>query len=280
MERRLPLHAGPDGQVMRGAHRLAAALAILAATSMPVFAAPKKGTPARVEFDRGVAAYTKGDYDAAADALGKSFALEADAETLFAWAQTERKLDRCDKALDLYGKLLLMKLPEENKDAVRVQIEECKVIIADAKPADPEGDGTKPPGAPDEDKPVAEEPTSLRSEPLPPSDEAPRAWWKNPVGGALVGLGVVAAGVGTVFLVQGSSADSDKANATSYNEYQALDDKAESRGRMGVIGLAVGGALITGGVIWYATHGSKKPNNTLSGWLAPSGGGLVVSGGF
>jgi tetratricopeptide (TPR) repeat protein len=262
---------------MRTARQLAAAVAILACAATPVLAAPKKG-PARAEFDRGVAAYTKGDYAAAADALGKSFALEADAETLFAWAQTERKLDRCDKAIELYGKLLQMKMPDENKEAVRVQIEECKAIIAAAKPEptpDPKPDPAPEPGVDNSTKPdpqVRDFPTSAETSP---------AWWENPVGGALVGLGVVAAGVGTVFLVQGKSADSDKANATTYNDYEALNDKAESRGQLGVIGLAVGGALITGGVIWYATHKPEQPSKTVSGWLAPSGGGgLVVSGRF
>src|SRR5688500_6981072 len=113
MERRLAVHAGAHREKMIG--RIA--LALVVATSSAV-AAPKTGE-ARVQFDRGVAAYTKGDYATATEALGASFVLEADAETLFAWAQTERKLGHCDRAIDLYAKLLAMDIPAENKPAIK-----------------------------------------------------------------------------------------------------------------------------------------------------------------
>jgi hypothetical protein len=44
---------------------------VLLLASVTASAAPKKKA-ARAEFDRGVAAYTKGDYQGASDALGKS----------------------------------------------------------------------------------------------------------------------------------------------------------------------------------------------------------------
>lgn len=280
MERRLSVHAGAH-QVSR---RLVTAFATVALLSSTVLAAPKKKA-ARAQFDKGVAAYTKGDFAAAAEALGKSYALEADAETLFAWAQTERKLDRCDKAIELYDKLLAMpKLPEENKDAVRIQIEECRAILQ-VRPPEPTPDAAPVDAPPDEaPEPTAPAVTDASAEPerapvSTPKAEGTRAWWKDPVGGALVGLGVVGLGVGTVFLVQGSGADSDKESAATYEEYQALADKAESRGQLGVISLVAGGALVTGGIIYYATR-SKPADNTVSGWLAPSGGGLALSGRF
>ena len=81
-----------------------------------------------------MAAYTSNDYAMAGEALGQSYALEPDVETLFAWAQTERKLERCDKASELYGKLLAYDLPDENKAAIRTKLEECKAIIQRACP--------------------------------------------------------------------------------------------------------------------------------------------------
>ncbi|HEY5951023.1 MAG TPA: hypothetical protein VIV40_36275, partial [Kofleriaceae bacterium] len=127
--------------------RAALVVASLAIAGGSAIAAPKSGE-ARVQFDKGVAAYTKGDYAAAAEALGASFVLEADPETLFAWAQTERKLGHCDRAIDLYTKLLGMSLPAENKQAIRVQINECKAIIAEQKPAKPDAKVTKTEPAP------------------------------------------------------------------------------------------------------------------------------------
>jgi tetratricopeptide (TPR) repeat protein len=278
--------------------RAALVATLLATTS--VFAAPKSGE-ARVQFDKGVAAYTKGDYAAAAEALGASFVLEADPETLFAWAQTERKLGHCDRAIDLYGKLLTMDLPAENKQAIRVQISECKAIIAEQKPTKP-GDksaGRNPADSKLAASSTASDPnrieagapidatssetaqldtTARREEPSSVTNEG-RAWWKDPVGGALVGTGAVALGVGIVFLVQGSAANSDKDGAMTYPEYEALANRAESRGRLGVISLVAGGALATAGVVWYVT---RKPSSerAVTTLVLPSGGGVALSGRF
>lgn len=283
MERRFAVHAGPHRQEVSGvprepvtrtvlrewvappmhAVRVRAALvsAIVLAAS-PVLGAPKSHD-ARAQFDRGVAAYTKGDYAAAAEALGASFVLESDAETLFAWAQTERKLGHCERAIELYTKLLAMDLPAENKQAIEVQIDECKAVLAEEQQREPAP--VVAPAPPPEPAPVAH-------------DDA-RAWWKDPVGGALVGAGVVGVGLGTVFLVQGRNADADKDRATTYPEYVRLSDRAESRGRLGVIGLAAGGALVAGGIIWYLT---RKPaaERTLTTLVLPSGGGVALSGRF
>ena len=257
MERRFAVHARKARQALIVAITLASGSA----------AAAPESAEARAHFDRGVAAYTKGDFAGAAEALGKSYAAEADEETLFAWAQTERKLGRCDKAIELYGKLLAMNLPAENKQAINVQIGECKEIIAEEKAA-AEIQPVKP------EQPI---------ETTPASPEG-RAWWKDPVGGALVGIGAIGLGVGVVFLVQARSADEDKASAATYPEYEVLDDRAQSRGQLGVIGAISGGALVTAGIIWYATRDNptreKSASTTVSGWLVPGSGGFAIAGGF
>jgi len=268
-------------------------VAVLLASSV-ADAAPK-GASARAQFDTGVTAYTKGDYPAAAEALGASFVLEADPETLFAWAQTERKLGHCDRAIELYTKLLKMSFPAENKEAVKVQIGECKAIIAEEKKAeklkateakskatDKKPVETKPAEQP---RPPPVEPPPPVQQPIaqpPPHEEAKpegRTWWKDPVGGALVGAGAIGIGLGIVFLVQGNAADSDKERAMSYAEYESLASRAESRGRLGVISLVAGGALAAGGVVWYVT---RKPNaeKTVTTLVVPGGGGIAFSGRF
>lgn len=230
-------------------------------------AAPK-GAAAKAAFDKGVAAYTKGDFAAASDQLGKSYDLEPDVETLFAWAQTERKLEHCEKASTLYAKLLDAELPAANKTVVREKFDECQNILAAQAPK-PAPVVTPPPPTP----------TPTPTPPPPPSDEG-RAWWKDPVGGALVGVGLVGVGVGTVFLVQGRAADKDKATAVTYGEFQRLEDRAEARGKLGTGVLIGGGVLVTAGIVWYATHGGGKHGTQVSGWAAPDGGGLVAFGAF
>lgn len=253
---------------------------VLLLASTTAIAAPKK-KGARAQFDRGVAAYTKGDYTTASDALGTSFSLEADVETLFAWAQSERKLGHCDKAIELYTKLLTMNLPAENKDAVNVQLGECKQILEeeraaaamlDAPPATPPGSGPQTtPDAPPVDSPSPS--------PVAPADTT-RPRWKDPVGLSLLGAGALGIVVGTVFLVKGSSAQSDADSATNYDDFITASDRADSDGRIGVIGLVAGGAFVTAGIVWYVTRTSASPDRTVSGWLAPRGGGLAVSGRF
>jgi len=268
MGRRFAVHAGTYRE----------ALIVLLFATTTALAAPKK-VEAKVEFDRGVAAYKKGDYATAADALGSSFALENDEETLFAWAQTERKLGHCDKAIELYTKLLSFKLPAANKKAVQVQIDECKVIVADEKKAAEEKrkqeKRPEPPPAP-APAPVAAQPPR-QEQPTPTGEPAPRAWWKDPVGGALIGAGVIGIGVGVVFLVQGANADAEKNAAKMYPEFVDAANRAESAGRVGVIATVVGTALVAGGVVWYVT---RKPSRERTAWIAPIGTGIALGGRF
>jgi hypothetical protein len=243
------------------------ALALVTGSSL-ASAAPKTGE-AKVSFDTGVAAYSKGDFAAAAEALGKSYELEADVETLFAWAQAERKLEHCEKATELYAKLLDADLPAANKAVVRQKFDECQAILGAqaAQPPKPVVVAPRPP-APVEPVP-------------PPPHETSRAWWKDPVGGTLVGLGVVGLGVGGVFLVQARSADKDKDSSPDYAEFQRLADRADSRGKLGVSVVIGGGVLATAGIVWYATHGSSSsPPTTVTGWLGSDGGGLAAIGAF
>ena len=252
MERRLAVHARASRQVTL----VAVALALAAG---PAAAAPK-GAAAKAAFQRGVKAYEAKDWAAASEALGESFALEADAETLFAWAQAERQLEHCEKAIELFGRLEQFDLPEENRQVVRERIEECKAKLPPPAPA------------------ISTEPPVPADEP-PPAPPKRRRWYKDPIGLSLLGAGVVGVGVGTGFLVAASSADSAAGEAATYDEFVRLDDRAKSRGTVGVIGLSVGVAFAGAGVIWYLTRGGDDAERArVSGWIDRGGGGLAVTG--
>jgi tetratricopeptide (TPR) repeat protein len=246
--------------------RTAVITSLLAATAS---AAPK-GAEARAAFDKGVAAYKKADYAAASDALGRSFTLEADADTLYAWAQTERKLNHCDKAVELYERLLTMDLPDANKSAVQQQVEECRVIIAAQKPAQPE---PAPTPAPTEAPITSPTPPPERPE-TPPS---PPSKWLNPIGLGLMGLGVVGLGAGGVFLAQANAADGDKETAMTYGDFQRFDERATSRGRLGVIAAASGAVLLTAGIVYIVT---RKPAEQQSIAIIVEPTGVGVAGRF
>ncbi|MFN0248868.1 MAG: tetratricopeptide repeat protein [Kofleriaceae bacterium] len=253
MERRLAVHARTA---------VIAAVSLLASTAS---AAPN-GPEARAAFDKGVAAYKKADYAGAADALGRSFTLEADADTLYAWAQTERKLNHCDKAVDLYERLLTMELPEANKAAVVQQIDECKVIIAAQKPVATAALATP--------EPTSSPPGTVSPAPERPETPSPAPAWLNPVGLGLVALGAVGLGAGGVFLAQASAADSDKDSAMTYGDFERFDERATSRGRLGVIAAASGAVLLTAGIVYIVT---RKPveRQSVTVIVEPTGVGLA-----
>lgn len=252
-----------------------AAAAVLALVS-PVAAAPK-GPKAKAAFDRGVVAYQKGEFAAASEALEASFNLEADLETLFAWAQSERQLERCDKAIELFEKLLGYDMPAENKAVIRSKVDECKEIIAARQPP-PEA----PPEAPPEVVAPPVEVTPVPEQPRPGPERSP--WWKDPIGGAAVGLGVVGLGVGGGFLVSARNAERDASNADSDAVFDNKNHQAESHGRIGLISTIAGGVLIAGGIVRYVTRGGdgggSEERTRVTGWLSPDGGGVTAIGRF
>lgn len=260
MERRLTVPP-------RAARRQALIAAVIMLASPLADAVPKDGK-ARAAFDEGIAAYQKGDYAGAAAAFGRSHGIENDVETLFAWAQAERQQEHCEKASELYQKLLESKLPDENKQVVSEKLGECKKILAAKQPA-PEPDPK--PTTPDP-KPEPE------PRPIPDTNPEGRSRWKDPLGGVLLGTGVVGLAVGGVFLVSAKGADADAKKATNYFEVERLNDKAESKGKIGVIASVAGGALIVAGIVRYATRSTRR--TVVTGWLGTDGGGIAALGRF
>jgi tetratricopeptide (TPR) repeat protein len=246
-------------------------------------ARPKR-REARREFDRGVTAYQKGNFEVAAEALGKSYELERDVDTLFAWAQAERKLERCDKAIELYQKLIDFNLPPANKSAVEQKLEECRVIIAAQAPR------AEPPPAPAPATPPAAEPTpppaaAAMTDPPPASPEVPRdtpsrarTWYRDPITLALLGAGVVGTGVGTGFLISARAEHVAAPGSATLEEARQHSDNAKARLRLGFITGGVGVALVGGGVAWLILHRDSGERRTVTGWLAPGGGGLAITG--
>jgi len=248
---------------------LLAIAALLA--SVPAIAAPK-GKAAKKEFDKGVVAYQKGEFAAASDALGKSYKLEADLETLFAWAQSERQQNKCESAIDLYNKLLDMDMPAENKDAVRAKLEECKAIVGAKTVID------KPLDPPKDDPPPDDSASPPIDDPKPEPTGA-KPWWKDPIGDALTIGGVVALGVGGYFLYSSKQAD-DKSHEND-NIFEEQQDKAESHGKIGVALTVTGGVLIVGGIVRYMTRSKGQTESTnITGWVTNDSGGFAAFGRF
>lgn len=290
MERRLAVHAGGNPQALNGraVRPWLIGLALVALASS-ADAKPRR-RDARAAFDRGVAAYQKGNFEAASEALGKSFALERDVDTLFAWAQSERKLEHCEKAIDLYEKLLGFALPPANKNAVELKLSECRAIVAQQGPPAAPAPVAAAPVEPAPPEPAPEPAPARVAERMPPVPERPpfvdappatRPWYKDPIALGLLGGGAIATGVGASLLVSAHSLDVDSKNAKSYADALSLGDQAKSRGNLGLITTGVGGALVITGVVWIVMHRDSGEQHVVTGWLAPDGGGgFAVAGAF
>jgi tetratricopeptide (TPR) repeat protein len=271
--------AAPSG-VRRRAWMIALALVALASSAE----ARPKGRAARVAFDRGVAAYQKGNFEAAATALGKSYELERDTETLFAWAQSERLLNNCDKAIELYEKLLGLTLAQANREAVEQKLAECREIVAEQKPIEPAPVAPAPVEPPPTQRTDPPARTAVRAEISldPQRSDAPagRSWYKDPIALGLLGGGLIATGAGAGLLVSAMSLDSDSKRATSYEDAEDLSARARSRGNLALITGGVGGALLVGGLVWIVLRDDGSERSSVTGWLAPGGGGIAVGGAF
>ena len=260
MERRLSVHARATR------HQVVLAILLASATAG---AAPKK-KDAKAAFDRGVAAYSKKNYAAAAEALAKSYALEPDIETLFAWAQAERQQDHCEKAIELYDKLLAKDLPDANKTVVREKRDECQAIVAAQAP--------KPDPVPEPSP--APVPVDPPARPLPPAPAPEGRSRFGVVGLGLVGVGAVGLGIGGYYLLSSRNAAADAKTAQNYFDVERFNDKADTDGRRGTIAAIAGGALLVGGLVYIATRDTSAERTKVTGWLAPDGGGVVAAGRF
>jgi outer membrane biosynthesis protein TonB len=255
-----------------------AALLVASLLATTVYAAPRSKA-AKKEFAKGVAAYQNGDFAAASTALGKSYKLEPDTETLFAWAQSERQQNKCESAIDLYNQLLAKDMPAANKDAVRTKLEECKTIIAANKPVEPPPKVVVEPPK----KVLVEEPAPV---PVPVQEEPPQVivketrkpWYKDPLGDSLTIAGVVSLGVGGYFLYSGKQAEDKSQESDALFEEQ--QDKAESHGRLGVVFTVAGGVLIVSGIVRYMTRPTQESSTQLTGWVDKTSGGVAAFGRF
>jgi tetratricopeptide (TPR) repeat protein len=269
---------------------VAAALAIGAFAQTAAVAAPKTGH-ARADFERGVKAYQKQDYKTAAEAFSASYDAEADTETMFAWAQTERQLGRCDTAIDLYNRLLAGSLQAANREAIEKAKTECRELLA-AMVGKPGGKPEHVPTGSDErdsgdttdagtgsagdDTVTVEQPVTVTRR-----AHVDHQWWQDPVGDTLTGFGVAGLVLAATFDIESQSRYAAASNVSTEKEYDSELARANTD-RSIAIATGVGGGLALGiGISWYVLHhGDEEPkrHHALSGWIGNGGVGMVVGG--
>lgn len=266
-----------DRKVSVHARVISLAIAGVLSTAAPAIAQeqkPAEPTPAARLLERALERYQAEDWTEAAKLFEQAYALEPNPDLLYAWGQSERFGGDCVKALELFDELLKQQLTDKNRAAVETNIARCKEqLAANQAAASPE---------PSPDPAPAPQPEAVATADTPPA-ESPRPWYKDPIGGALVGTGVVGVGVGIAFLVSSSSADSSADDsAGDYQEFADLKAKAERHDKIGSVAVWTGAAFVGAGVAWYVlrTRSSERSGRALTGWVTGDSAGVAVGGSF
>lgn len=206
-------------------------------------AAPAGPEPSAL--DEATAAWEAGEWARAAEAFGRAYEDDPSNAVLWAHAQALRKSEQYEAAIAAYERFVEADPPEQDRKAAQIHIEACRRALAEAA-LDPVSE------------PVSE------TEPEPELD-APR---RRPDGlgiGLLAG-GVAVAGIG-VGLVAGAHVIEGRSGG-SPTEAGYRDDigRAQVLEGVGIGALAVGGALLVGGVVRLVV--ARRRGDALAAWRA------------
>lgn len=211
----------------------------------------------------GEQAYQDGRYREAADAFARAYELEPDPAYLYAQAQALRLAGDCRTATTLYSKFLETDPPEQAERTARDNMAACAEQLA-AQPDEPE---PAPEPAP---KPQPETAPPVDREPEP----APRAWYRDPWGGVLVGVGLAGLAVGGGLYGQAVTEERAADQAEAEPEYGERIERASTLSRAGIGVLAVGSAVLVAGVIRWAVLAAKQRKRPAAAararWLGSS----------
>ena len=217
---------------------------------------------AQALYDRALKGFETRDYAAAVRDLEAGFALDPRREFLFAEAQAHRLNGDCKSAVPLYKKFLDTDPDDVQVNAAHIALARCAEQMATA-PAPP-APSTKAP-------PIG---TSAPVDP-PPRAPAPVApWYKDTIGGVLLGTGVAALAAGTGFSFAALSARDDaNQSAENYPDFTSRWSTARGRSRIAAGAFAAGAAL-TGVAIYRYWHVRRAQAHVpathgLDAWAAP-----------
>jgi tetratricopeptide (TPR) repeat protein len=108
------------------------------------------------------------------------------------------------------------------------------------------------------------------------------AWYRDPFGLSLTGLGLVGLGTSGAFYLSARSAEDAALAADNYQAYDRFAERGQTRRTYSAIALASGGVLLTAGLLRFMSldEPDEKPQSGVALWSNASGSGLVWSGVF
>lgn len=215
-------------------------------------------------------------YGKAAEEYQQAYLLDPQPLYLYASAQALRLGGNCTRALRSYNAYLRTNPSELDAQKTQKNIERCEQDIKDHPPvADPT---LVPPAT------VTPPPTTIPSTTPPPPAERPApSWTSDWAGHALVGGGLIVAVTGVVLYRGGRATIDDNISAPTYGDFVAGRgdlDAAKRNQTIGVSAMAVGGALIVGGIVRYVVHGGGDTTSNVSASITPTQTTFVVTRAF
>lgn len=219
-------------------------------------------------------AFAEGRYEAVVELAGRAHALTGDPRHLYAQALAQRRLERCREALILYARVLAkveddpayVALVEGTRQGIRLCEEQLEPSRVEPEPK------------PDPVPPTSDEPTPSgpASEDLPKTPPRARPWYRDPIGGVLLSVGLVVVGGGGGATWALSSRELRTANrATDETIYASAHSSAKNLRTGAIVSFALGGALVAGAVVRYVLVDREYRRQNAGVGLVP-GGGVAV----
>ena len=251
---------------MRAPGSLALVLATVLALGGSALADAKKD--AKVHLDKAAAHHKAGRYDEARKELEIAYTLDPQPALLYAIGQVHVMQGQCPQAITFYQRFLDSNPGEAQAAKAREAIETCKKLQAPVNKPD-----EKPIEKPIEQKPIViEKPVTVVT--------TTRPWYTDVVGDVLVVAGV-GAGVASLLFYRGAISDRDEADRVmSYDTYDDLLAKANTKQTYSVVFAASAGVLIAGGIVSYVVRDRRVETRQVALVPTTDGGMVTWSGRF
>jgi tetratricopeptide (TPR) repeat protein len=205
--------------------------------------------PPRVDhYEAGKQLFTARRYAEALDEFRRALALAPRPEVLYAIAQAQRMVGDCPGAIETYRAFLAGQPGEPLDEYARANIQRCEADRRTAR-------GDVDPGP---------------------------AWYRDGVGDALVGGGLIAGVAGAVIWRSGRSTAGAVASAPDYPTFVQRRSAAASaltEQQIGVAAMLVGGTALVAGVVHYVRHAHPAPREPALGVALTAGGAMLAGRG-
>jgi tetratricopeptide (TPR) repeat protein len=230
------------------------------------------------------AAFEAEDFAKASKLLEEAYLIEPNAQLLYPWAQAERSLGNCETAITLYERFLESKPAKQFADAAQGNIDRCReqvesdegAMILDDETATDEESGEDLLGGTEAEPEPEPEPEPVTAPQKRDAPKKPKAWFRDPVGGVLVGLGLGGVGAGAALMGLASSRAKSIGNVELNTEYEDTKAGAAKLNTGGLVAVSIGGALLVSGIVrWAVVARKNKASQSAALWLQPGQRGMV-----